>query len=121
MQSKEKLQIQTTVQVYDTVNLDIELPYYCKTSDGAYHKIITPRKALRLTDHSLIIVNPQHSHTAKEIAASTVVTENEFDVMAYAIISDAEEIIKEKPSRYNDVNEEIDDMREREMERRQAI
>jgi hypothetical protein len=81
----KKLKINTTVQVYDTVELDIDLPYFCKTPDDVYFKIVSDTEAVRLWADTgcIMICNPQNSHNAREIAKATVVEEIEFQ-LAYS-------------------------------------
>jgi hypothetical protein len=75
------LRIQTTVQVFDVVELDVHLPYYCKT-DEVYYRVVTPTHALRVTVNNdfstLMICNPEYEHTKQEIAKAPACTEHEF-------------------------------------------
>jgi hypothetical protein len=75
-----KLRINTTVQVYDTVELSLDLPYFCKSSD-AFWKIVSQDKAVRVSTYSscVMILDPTHSHNAKDIASSVIVNESDFN------------------------------------------
>jgi hypothetical protein len=103
-----KLSIATKTEV--DVYLEVDLPYYCRTSD-TYFKVISLEKALRVTNNncfSIIITNPTYSHIQREIASGIAITESEFDKAALAVITDVEEIAESK--RYTDENVQIDEM-----------
>lgn len=77
-----KLKIKTTVQVYDNVELDIDLPYFCKAPD-AFWMITDQNKAIRVSGYPslgcIMLVDPTHSHNAKDIAAAVAITREEFN------------------------------------------
>jgi hypothetical protein len=79
-QTKSSMKIQTTVTVHDTVELDIELPYYCKTAD-AFIKVVAEDKAVRVSSFGtlIMITDPSFDHNAKEIASAVVATEDQFN------------------------------------------
>jgi hypothetical protein len=116
----QKLKIETTVQVLDTVSVDVDLPYFCKNC-GVYFKVVNESKALRVTNYlghvAIIVSNPSHSHTAQEIASSTAITENEFDVFVHGALSEVDELVDYT----TDPNEQIDQMIQDKIDRREAI
>jgi hypothetical protein len=83
-----KLKLSTTVQVFDNVELDIDLPYYCKSSD-AYWKVVSQDKAIRVSTYSscLMLLDPTHSHNAKDIASAVVVSKQDFNQAFEAALS----------------------------------
>jgi hypothetical protein len=90
-----KLKISTTVQVYDTVELNIDLPYYCKSPD-AYWKIISETESVRVSGYPnpccVMIINPTHSHNAKDIAVAVVVSEQEFNQVLETALSNIKKL-----------------------------
>jgi hypothetical protein len=73
------MKIQTTVTVYDTIEMEIELPYYCKFEDKFY-KIFSENKTIRVS------YSPTYSTICssatwlfeKEIAKAVSITPVEF-------------------------------------------
>jgi hypothetical protein len=74
------MKIQTTVKVYDVVEMDISFPYYCKTDDS-FLMLVSETKALRITCQgckSIMTTSPTASHTKQEIASAVVCSGKEF-------------------------------------------
>jgi hypothetical protein len=76
------MKIQTTVKVYDVVELDIQLPYYCKNDDSFFcveseedvtDVCLTTHGYTRISKCSLV------ERTKEEITKSTSITRREFE------------------------------------------
>jgi hypothetical protein len=76
------MKIQTTVQVNEVVEFDIEFPYYCQTPDAFYY-VMSEDKAIRVSNYNgcecVMVSSPQHSHTARQIGSAVAVTKSDFD------------------------------------------
>jgi hypothetical protein len=74
------MKIQTTVKVYDVVEMDIQFPFYCKTDDS-FLMLVSETKALRVTCQgccSIMTTSPTREHTKQEIASAVVCSAKEF-------------------------------------------
>jgi hypothetical protein len=74
------MKIQTTVTVNELVEVDIQLPYYCKNGDTLYF-IQSEDLTIEVTNntyYSSVMTNPT-SWVEKKVASAVTVTEDEFN------------------------------------------
>jgi hypothetical protein len=111
-----KLSIETTVMQAVNIKKDITLPYYFKNEHGRPCKIVTPEVFITVINSPagpLVSANLV-KYGLTEIAKGTECTEVEFEsafsqaMMHLQLLND-----DSQPSNERDVNEEIDEMRER--------
>lgn len=83
--AKPTLKINTTVTVHDVVEMEVELPYFCKSKDDTYYKVISRDSALRVVFQEfgrlspvVLIMQGSTSIWQKDIAESVQVSETEF-------------------------------------------
>lgn len=109
-----KLKIETMVQVWDTVKLDVDLPYYFKI-DSYLYKVVTTEHLIRVDADKnwwgAKVYPTKHYHS--EINKGTPITADEFDA-AYSQAMMYVDLINrnEEPSKEVDDNVQIDELLE---------
>lgn len=78
------LSINTTVQVTEVVEAQIELPYFCKSEDGTYYFVESEEKTTTIKHYDSIgVVDMQTGPTSyykAAIARAVAVSEEDFDM-----------------------------------------
>ena len=80
------MKIQTTVQINELIEIEIEFPYYCKTED-AYYYVMSEDKAIRVSNYNgcecVMVSSPQHSHTARQLGTAVACTKDDYESAFY--------------------------------------
>ena len=73
------MKIQTTITVYDTIEMDIELPYYCQFEDK-FFKVVSDKKTIQVTARESYsnICSTETWLYEKDIARATAITAVQF-------------------------------------------
>jgi hypothetical protein len=73
------MKIQTTVTVYDTIEMDIKLPYYCQFEDKIF-KVVSENKTIRVSHSETynVITSAATWLFEKEIAKATAISPAKF-------------------------------------------
>jgi hypothetical protein len=106
------MKLQTTITVHDVVEVDIELPYYCKTSDS-FLLVVSETEALRVTCqgcNSIMTTKPTAEHTKEEIASATACTQKEFYEAYRKAFDTIWKVAVHWKSKEEDSNPEIEDV-----------
>jgi hypothetical protein len=101
------MKIQTVVTKNELVELDIQLPFYCKTSASVYYKVVSETKAIRVTHKWVDCINtcnPQDSHTANEITQATACSEQEYEAAKAKVFENIQEAEATEADREEDPN-----------------
>ena len=76
------MKIQTTVQINELIEIEIEFPYYCKTEDAFYY-VMSEDKAIRVSNYNgcecVMVSSPQHSHTARQLGTAVACTKCDYE------------------------------------------
>lgn len=84
------MKLQTTVQVTQLVEIDIEFPYYCQ-KDDVFFKVESEERAVRVSNYKgtpcIMVTSPAYSNTMNEIAKSTACTKLDFEIAQQTVLN----------------------------------